>query len=193
MTQAVHYTDLAEALARLGYSQDAAEYHGALCGALCVLAPVEIDLSRVLASDDDHTPFGDAPAHQALERLRTEASQELQSTDATFAPLLPDDETDLAVRARALAFWCEGFLYGLASGGDLDLESASPEVREMVNDLIQFSHATTVEDEDPEIEENAYAELVEYIRVGAQLIFMELHPRDPAPDDGGEESSPMLH
>ena len=31
--------------------------------------------------------------------------------------------------------------------------------------------------EDLEVEEDAYAELVEYIRVGAQLIYMELHPR----------------
>jgi uncharacterized protein YgfB (UPF0149 family) len=183
------YTDLADALSRLGFSQDAAEYHGALCGALCVQTAVEIDLNHVLPAADEQAPFGDAPAHQALERLRDEAMQALESVEATFAPLLPSDDAALAERAIALAAWCEGFLYGLASRGTLDLNATSPEVKEMVNDLVQFSRATSTEDEDQEIEENAYAELVEYIRVGAQLIFMELHPREA----GSDESPQVLH
>jgi len=167
------------ALARLGFSQEAAEYHGALCGSLCVQSADEIDLNHVVATEDGHTPFGDAPAHQALERLRDEAMQSLESTEATFAPLLPSDDLPLSDRTRALAEWCEGFLYGLASRGTLDLNATSPEVKEMVNDLVQFSRATTShDDEDEEIEENAYAELVEYIRVGAQLIYLELHERE---------------
>jgi uncharacterized protein YgfB (UPF0149 family) len=182
MTQAVQYTDLADALARLGFSQDAAEYHGALCGALCVQASEEVELDRVVPSEDGHAPFGDAPAHQALERVRDESIQALESSDAIFMPLLPEDSAKLEERARALASWCEGFLYGLASRGNLDLGAASPEVREMVSDLVQFSHATSSDDGDEEIEENAYAELVEYIRVGAQLIFMELRPPEAATD-----------
>jgi uncharacterized protein YgfB (UPF0149 family) len=174
----MQYTELADALASLGISQEAAEYHGALCGALCVQSAEEIDLNRVVPAEDGHAPFGDAPAHQALERLRDEAMESLESTEATFAPLLPSDDLPLPERTRALAEWCEGFLYGLASRGTLDLNATSPEVKEMVNDLVQFSRATSSDDEDQEIEENAYAELVEYIRVGAQLIFMELHPRE---------------
>jgi uncharacterized protein YgfB (UPF0149 family) len=185
----MHYDELADALARLGFSQDAAEYHGALCGALCVQGVHEIDLNRVVAVGDGEAPFGDAPAHQALERLRDEAIQALESAEATFAPLLPSDDLSLVDRTRALAEWCGGFLYGLASRGSIDLNATSPEVKEMVNDLVQFSRATSSDDEDQETEENAYAELVEYIRVGAQLIFMELHPRNA---DSGEPSQ-VLH
>lgn len=185
----IHYDELAEALARLGFSQEAAEYHGALCGTLCVQSADEIDLNHVVAVEEGATPFGDAPAHLALERLRDEAMESLESAEATFAPLLPSDDLPLSERARALAEWCEGFLYGLASRGTLDLNATSPEVKEMVNDLVQFSRASSSDDEDQEIEENAYAELVEYIRVGAQLIFMELHPRG-AEADG---TSQVLH
>lgn len=192
MTPAVRYDELADALARLGYSQDAAEYHGALCGALCVQIADAIDLAAVLAADDAQAPFGDAPAHQCLQRLRDESAQALESSESTFAPLLPDDDAPLAERARTLAEWCQGFLYGLASRGDLDLSAVAPEVREMVSDLVQFSHATSADNEDQEIEENAYAELVEYIRVGAQLIFMELHPRSASPQGGGRPPQ-VLH
>ena len=188
MTQVVRFNELADALARLGFSQDAAEYHGALCGALCVQPADEIALEQVVPSEGE-APRGDSPAHETLEHLRDESIEALESSEATFMPLLPEDSTDLEGRTRALAGWCEGFLYGLASRGNLDLAATSPEVREMVSDLVQFSRASTSEeDEDDEIEENAYAELVEYIRVGAQLIFMELHPRA---DDGGDPQ--VLH
>jgi uncharacterized protein YgfB (UPF0149 family) len=33
-----------------------------------------------------------------------------------FAPLLPDEDDSTAVRATALAHWCEGFLHGLVVG-----------------------------------------------------------------------------
>jgi uncharacterized protein YgfB (UPF0149 family) len=190
MTHAVQYADLADALARLGYSQDAAEYHGALCGTLCVQPASQIDVDDVVPTEGIEQKPGDATAHRSLERLRSEAFAALESSDAIFAPLLPDDDAaTLADRTRALAQWCEGFLYGLASRGTLDLDGASPEVREMVNDLVQFSKATSADDEDQEVEENAYAELVEYVRVGAQLIYMELHPRDP----DGDADAPRLH
>ena len=51
MTESVRYDQLAEALSRLGYAQDAAEYHGALCGALCVKDPEEIDPLQLLERD----------------------------------------------------------------------------------------------------------------------------------------------
>jgi uncharacterized protein YgfB (UPF0149 family) len=187
MNQAVHYAELADALSRLGYSQDAAEYHGALCGALCVRAAREINLNDLLDATEPATD--DAGARQALERLRDESMQSLEDVESRFELLLPDDEVDLDSRAGALASWCEGFLFGLSTAAGFDLKQTSPEVREIVADLVQFSHAASADGEDAEIEENAYAEIVEYVRVGAQLIFVELHPR--ASIQGGK--SETLH
>jgi uncharacterized protein len=96
-----------------------------------------------------------------------------------FAPLLPDDETGLPARVRALSAWCEGFLFGLSSGAPLNMKQCSPEMKEIVRDFTEFTHAGLGDEEDAEVEETAYAELVEYIRVGAQLIYMELHQRLP--------------
>jgi uncharacterized protein YgfB (UPF0149 family) len=98
----------------------------------------------------------------------------------SFTPLLPDDDEDLSQRVRALSAWCEGFLFGLASGPPLNMKQCSPELKEIVRDFTEFTHAGVSDEEDTEIEETAYAELVEYIRVGAQLIYMELHERAPA-------------
>src|SRR5882724_8832676 len=92
MNQAVHYAELADALSRLGYSQDAAEYHGALCGALCVRAVGEIDLNDLL--DADGAGADDAGSRRALERLRDESMQSLEDVESRFELLLPDDEID---------------------------------------------------------------------------------------------------
>ncbi len=177
MKESLRYDELAEALARLGFTQDAAEYHGALCGALCVREPGEIDPLRLLEGARE---AGAGEAAQALTRLRGESADAFTGAELAFAPLLPDDEEELARRVRALGAWCEGFLYGLASGKPLSMKSVSPEFKEIVHDFTEFTRAGIGEDEDEELEENAYAELVEYIRVGAQLIYMELHERAPS-------------
>ena len=176
MKESLRYEELADALARLGFKQDPAEYHGALCGALCVREPAEIDPLRLLEGERG----ADVPAAaQALHRLRGESADAFADAELGFGPLLPDDEEDLPRRVRALGAWCEGFLFGLATGKPLSMKSVSPELKEIVHDFTEFTKAGVTEDEDAELEETAYAELVEYIRVGAQLIYMELHERAP--------------
>jgi hypothetical protein len=173
------YDRLSEALLRLGYTQDAAEYHGALCGALCVKTPGEIDPLRVLETVDKPAVEGEGAAEAlALRELCGYALDSFNSVELIFSPLLPDDEEELALRVRALSSWCEGFLYGLSTGAPLNMKQCSPEFKEIVRDFTEFTHAGVDEGQDTELEETAYAELVEYIRVGAQLIYMELHGHD---------------
>lgn len=178
MSESLRYDELAAALGRLGFTQDAAEYHGALCGALCARAPQEIDPFKLLEGGGQP----DGAAADELLRLRGESANAFNGADLAFTPLLPDDEVALTSRVSALSSWCSGFLLGLASGKPLNLKQCSPEMKEIVRDFTEFTNAGITEEEDAEIEETAYAELVEYIRVGAQLIYMELHENTPDPE-----------
>lgn len=179
MTTHMEFDALADVLSPLEQIDAASEYHGALCGALCVREPARIDLLRLIESDrPEALPTSARPA---LERLRDETIEALTDEAMRFAPLLPDDAVALVPRVHALAAWCSGFLFGLASRPELDLQRYSDEVREIVHDFTELTRATVGEEADANIEEGAYAELVEYIRVGAQLVFMEMHPR-PALD-----------
>lgn len=171
----IGYERLGEILARVGAGDAAAEYHGALCGSLCVKGAAEIELLRLIESDG--LSGADAQTRGELKRLCDQVLESLQDSDMAFQPMLPDDETALVPRVRALASWCEGFLFGLASKAGLDLKRVSEEAQEVVRDFTQFTQAAVGDEDDPNIEETAYAELVEYVRVGAQLVFMELHPR----------------
>ena len=48
MTEAPDYLELAELLRRLGYTEMPSNFHGALCGALCVLEPERLGLEALL-------------------------------------------------------------------------------------------------------------------------------------------------
>jgi len=183
MQESVSYEGLSDTFARIGFGASPAEYHGTLCGTLCVRAPEDINLARLLdaGGDDALVARPDATAQAELRSLCGESLVMLQDEDMGFNPLLPDDDAALGQRVQALALWCEGFLYGLASRPNLDLKKCSEEVREVLRDFTQFTQASLGENEDLELEEGAYTELVEYVRVGAQLVFMEFRAR-PVPD-----------
>ncbi|TXH04971.1 MAG: UPF0149 family protein [Nevskiaceae bacterium] len=181
MQAPIHYDELHTLLASAGYDDDAAGYHGALCGALCVEKARDVDLIHLLDAGGDQPIQPDTQLRGELSRLREQTLLSLQDEQGGFAPLLPEDDAALTARVGALVAWCEGFLFGLSSRPQLDLKGCSEEAREIIEDFAQFTRASIGGDDDTELEENAYAELVEYIRVGAQLIYMELRPR-PTPD-----------
>jgi uncharacterized protein YgfB (UPF0149 family) len=186
MQEIIHYQDLSSLLTRVGYDDESAGYHGALCGALCVKRAKDIDLIHLLDAGDDQPLQPDPEARQELARLREQALLSLQDGETGFTPLLPDDEAELSARVAALVAWCDGFLFGLSSRPQLDLRAYSEEAQEIIDDFTQFTRASIDGDDNVELEETAYAELVEYIRVGAQLIYMELRPR-PTPDPQGSK------
>lgn len=177
---AIDYLDLCQALRSLGFRLDAAEYHGALCGMLCIQdsPPDDLGLDRDAPVDEAQVPA----ARRQLQQLRKSSLGHLCDPDGGFAPLLPDDEEDLNQRVEALAQWCDGFLYGLATRPALDLNLRSTELREIISDLIQISRAGVEDEEDPDenADENAYMELVEYVRAGVQLVFLELRSNGAA-------------
>lgn len=176
------YRNLAELLNRTGSPLPPSELHGGLCGVICASGR-EAAAGWLGSLVDDCA--GDsrtlADLAQQLELLGQETWSELSGLALEFAPLLPDDDETIDQRAHALALWCHGFLAGLVVGGvDLGAGSngLSPELRELVRDFMQISQAG-LGSEDGETEENdqAFVELVEFVRVGAQFAFEELLPK----------------
>ncbi len=185
MSTPLTHAELSHALADLGYRDVPAAFHGALSGVLCRQKPEEVDLVALLEEEGLQV---DDDGLASLQRLRDGVLAALTDLQVGFTPLLPDDDAPLETRAHALGAWCEGFLFGLAGRNKLEIRDCSEEVREILKDLTQFTRASLDSSGDLEVEEGAYAELVEYIRVGAQLVYMELHPRPDAPG-----ASPTLH
>ncbi|MEM6640434.1 MAG: UPF0149 family protein [Pseudomonadota bacterium] len=97
---------------------------------------------------------------------------QLDDGQMAFGLLVAGDDATLAERAESLAQWCQGYLVGLAMGGIKDHNALPGDVPEFVNDLLKISQA--VADGATNEDENAFYELCEYVRVGAQLVYDEL-------------------
>lgn len=173
---ATSFDDLDETLRRAGTACDAAETHGTLCGAVC--AGVQGDdawLSHVL-DEAGGSEEAQKACRRALLMLRDETHALLRSGTLDFEPLLPDDEQGLADRTAALSEWCQGFLFGMGlAGARIDLDELGEETGEVLRDVGQIAQAG-FEGTGSEEDENAYAEIVEYVKVGVQLLYEELQP-----------------
>ena len=170
----IRFKDFEDVLATAGSLADAAEAHGSLCGALCSMSPYKMQdwVNEIL-------PDGAALSDESsamIERVFTATATSFGEQGMEFEPLLPDDESPLNGRANALALWCTGFLYGLGTGHISDLEALNGDVGEIVRDFTEISRASGEDADADESNEQAYAELVEFIRVAAQVVFEELLP-----------------
>jgi uncharacterized protein YgfB (UPF0149 family) len=161
-----------------------AEAHGTLAGALCSSRDYGlIEWLREILPDD--SPEEQALQSSVLQNVYSSMVGTLAGNDADFEPLLPDDESPLAQRADALSQWCQGFLYGLGSGNTSDPGQVSVEAAEIIRDFTEITHVGVDSDEENEENEVAYAEVVEFVRVGVQLLFSELAPaRGEEPEPG---------
>ncbi len=174
---------LQEALQRCNALADAAESHGTLAGALCA--------SRAYTLADwlgEILPEGNAPAavRETLRLVFKSTRDALDGRQMTFDMLLPDDEQTLAERTTALGEWCQGFLYGLGTGHLQDSASAGGEVGEIIADFTAITQVDVDPDDSLEASETAYTELVEFVRVGVQLLYEQLQPlrEPPVPPPG---------
>src|ERR1700677_2361098 len=170
----IRFKDFEDVLAAAGSLADAAEAHGSLCGALCSVSPYKMQdwVNEILP---DGASLSDESAAM-IERVFAATAASFGEQGMEFQPLLPDDDQPLNGRANALALWCTGFLYGLGTGQICDLDALNGDVGEIVRDFTEISRATGDDADADEYNEQAYAELVEFIRVAAQVVFEELLP-----------------
>ncbi|HUN24700.1 MAG TPA: UPF0149 family protein [Steroidobacteraceae bacterium] len=176
--QAVDYTEIQRALVEAHSLAEASEAHGTLAGSLCTAIAYRFEdwLADIL-------PEGEAgpEATRALRELFERTAEALGEAQMAFIPLLPEDGQPIDARATALGQWCQGFIYGLGASALADPAGLSGDVGEIVRDLTEITRVGVDTAESPESNEGAYAELVEFVRVGVQLVFDELEPLRAAP------------
>jgi uncharacterized protein YgfB (UPF0149 family) len=178
MDRLLEHNEVDATLRRCGASWNASQAHGFLCSRLAVRG------SGARTEWLDQLAVGTEPGNA----LRKECLTTLDSLfDATwrllaegqseFVPLLPEDACPASERADALAHWCEGFLHGLVSGPhpeNLRTRLATEPLSDIIKDMLEITRATVEDSGDEESTEEAYVQLVEYIRVAAQLAYEEL-------------------
>ena len=184
------YDELNEALRRVGSSADVAECHGLLSGLLCVKETVDSAawISHILGaepnSDPDEAIELNEDGRALLSALLGRVLDQLNDMDYGFHPLLPDDDEPLEKRAAALAEWCQGFVLGLSMGGIEEVGELPEASDEIIKDMAEIAQMHADADAATNEDETAYAEIVEYVRMGVLLVREELRTiSKPHPDD----------
>ncbi len=179
----VEYHAIEQLLSAANALWDAAEAHGAFCGWACLGGAAAIPAwSAELLGSVDSADVLARDRQQELYKLAADALLQLEKGDMGFAPLLPSDEELLNARTMALAEWCQGFMHGLAVAGDGHTDKVAVRMKnalaagataEIMEDFSEITRADVGNDSE-EISEQAYAELIEYVRVSAQLVYDEM-------------------
>jgi uncharacterized protein YgfB (UPF0149 family) len=151
---------------RLQLGMEASELHGGLSGWLAGGGDDRRQwLAAVLA--DDSLPV--VTEDSVLDQLCVATAGQLADEDFGFSLLLPDEDASLYERSEALFAWCRGFVgaFGLAAGGEPPL---SEEGLEALADLVKLGAGTAQPGGDDE-DEAAFAEIEEFVRVAALLLY----------------------
>ena len=175
-TIVAEYHALSELLERAGMLLELPELHG---GMQQWVQDCLQDCGAAQAAQDE--------LREQLSELGNVTWQALSGLDMTFEPLLPDDDAPLGDQVQALASWCHGFLAGLynnryAAGRALPVDDGNGakdevnDLREIIGDFSQISRAAMASQEESDDSQTdfALAELKEYVRVSAQLVFETL-------------------
>ncbi len=185
----VDFDELEHALATYEHTADAAEVHGTLCGLLAAIggAAEAIFVPQTMGEQAD-----DGPASQrlfdVLQKLAQETFADIAGDEFGLQVLVPDDQAVLADRLTAVAAWSQGFLHGIGAGLATIKQNEQLEqepLAELVGDLVAISQVETEGLEPSNAAEQELTELLEYLRVAAQLAFESLapiHPMGTAPD-----------
>ena len=199
MANSIYHDQLDRALRRCGSSWNAGQVHGLLCSRLSVHgAPAGADWLQLVLENADTSDALARECAEMLETLFADTRQRLLERQSEFAPLLPEDADSTRARAEALAQWCEGFLHGLVSdvrSERLKERLAEEPLRDIIRDMLEITRATVEDDSDDASNEEAYVELVEYLRVAAQLTYEELAEFRVSGSGDAEiaEKAPVLH
>lgn len=190
MNTKLSFNEYAEAFKPYSQLESASFVQGMLVGQLC--STPSITEAQWIKRLVDEAGMGAIKESflVALHQLYMDTLAGLNSAECDFEMLMPADDDPLAQRARHLAEWCEGFLYGMGLGS---LGELSREVSELLNDFGEISLLEVPDEPDDKADDNL-TELVEFVRMGAIMVYDELNPIPqqpiPIPDT---DKKPTLH
>lgn len=162
-----------EVLARSSLDPSPSEAQGMLCGLLCGGAadPLAAWLTQLLPAE---IPF--ARYQAALQPLVHSLHHALTDPELGFELGLPDDNRPLRERATALYDWVRGFLFAVGVLGVTERDLPE-QMREILHDFTEFTRIDFDQLDDDEENEQALADVIEFVRVAALLIHDECAPR----------------
>ena len=153
-----------------------AEAQGLLVALLC---STSFDHFKDWLKELDNIRFDKTPLNEEiLKILYDKTVEEMDSTEFNLRLLLPDED-HLQARIDGFISWCRGFSYGFGLSSEL-YESLDEDGRDFIRYAVEFSSLDAQEVVDGlenETDRIALEELVEFVRVGALMLYFHLKDR----------------
>ena len=175
------FDETARALETKLNMDEMAESHGLLCGLFSAWPNLEWGQFKIACKARELPAEFDDESSSVMQALLESSRIQLNDPDLAVGLWLPGDDEPLPVRTAALAAWCSGYLTGLTESCGPCLMQVSDDVTEVVTDLGEISQAIATADSEDEVEESAFEEIVEFVRVAILLVQEEL--RGPLDND----------
>jgi uncharacterized protein YgfB (UPF0149 family) len=180
------YRDLTNALSTTSLKLHPSQAHGLICGILCGKLDKEAAWEALVTGGKESSE-----AHEVLQELFNQSTQQLKEFLFELQLMLPPDSEELPERAEALTLWCQGFLTGLKLVQIPIVHREPSDITDAINDLIEIAKMNYEEVVASEEDEAAYAELVEYVRMAAILIYQEV--KEQSVSQKQSDASNQLH
>ena len=197
MEQPIDHNELDASLRRCGSNWNASQAHGLLCSRLTVIGVESASMwvAQVLAGTDPDNP-AQSECEAMLVSLCSLTWRHLVEGQSEFNLLLPDEEDSAEFRVAAMGYWCEGFLHGLVTekhSEKLKKRLAAEPLADIIKDMLEITRVTVGDDATEDDDENAFTELVEYLRVAVQLAYEELVEFRAPSEDSLPDDTDTLH
>jgi len=186
------FDDFSYVLAQADTPTSPSELHGVLSGLICVEhwlnggSWLDIILKRI----GSHTRL-DSKHQEMVLGLYDIICRQLGGLEDEFQLLLPNENQPIAERAKALSNWCQGFLYGLALGGDPIDEESPDMVHEALRCISEIAQLDFDQIEVTEMDGIAYEGVIEFITNSVPIIYSSL--TGCLEEDMQDASSSYLH
>jgi hypothetical protein len=174
------YAGVERALERVDSGFSAAEIHGIACGMLVVNQATDQNawLAQVLEGSSQDVLVQEV--RTLLRELFIVTRQQMNDSGLGFELFLPE-EAELEAQVEAMQDWCQGFAFGLAAAGVKDMKKLPADSREWAEDVVRIGTSGELDLEDEEESEDAFAEILEYLRIGVLMMNEEMQPMKAAP------------
>ncbi len=167
------YTQIESILALAGIEElSPSEVHGTIVGAISnhMKSGITPDLLKLIEPEADANDGRFAQLTALLYELYRDNSEMLLESAEGFDLILPDEDERIDIRVDGISTWCKGFLLGLLYNNAFSIDQLPESGSEIARDIMEIAEAAAGADDEQD-EDWALAELEEYVKVGAQLIF----------------------
>lgn len=176
------YQQVADAISLAGSELLPSEWQGLILGSISYHLKTGIDPGLgALMFDAGNKSAGKQSLLELTFSTYRAIMDELLSAEDILELMLPDDDASIEDRTEAMAAWCQGYTLGLLQNEKFSIDQLPPDAAEFTRDVMDIGLASLGDNEQEN--ERALMEVVEFLRVGAQLSFELIYAEQahPAP------------